>query len=92
MNEIKNLLFQSVLSRSHTVQTMKEVDPSLDFDALVSIQPNLFHYIDYLVNGKKSPECDWFDDDIFYIESYLLPVGDLEKYEVCDIRKLLEHK
>jgi len=92
MDLIKDSLFNIILSRSHTVKTMKEVDPNLDFDALVQIQPNLVHYINFLCAGIKNPACDWFDDDIFYIEEYLLPLQPLEKYEICDIRKLIKNK
>src|SRR6056297_1682379 len=91
-DSIKHLLFESALARSHTIQTMKEVDTNLNFDSLISIQPNFIYYLDFLLNGVKSPLCEWFDDDVYYIEAHLLPLQDLQNYEICDIRKLIKYK
>src|SRR6056297_3662786 len=93
MNFIKASLFDLILSRSHTVQLMKkEIYPDLDLDVLLEIKPDTVHYVDFLLKGVKTPKCSWFDDDIFYIENDLLPLQDLENYEICDIRKLVKNK
>ena len=92
MDSIKDFIFQNIINRSQTVQTMVDINKDLNLDSLLKLQPDLLHYLKFIWNGTKHESCEWFDDDIYYIETHLLPLQDLENYEICDIRKLIENK